>query len=284
LKRNGEVVAMTGDGINDAPALRAASIGVAVGSGTEVAKESSDLILIDNSFSVIVAAIEEGRRIIDNLKKIVSYLLSTSFSSLILITGSLVLGSPIPLTPVQILWANIVGGDLISFAYAFEKRDPNAMKRDPRSARAKNILTREIKTLTLALALISGTTLIILYHVLLAFDIPMEKIRTILFVALSLDAFFYSTSLKSLTTPIWRINPLTNPYLLGAVGFGMLLLLSALTFAPLQKLLSLVHLAPTEILLLVGLGLFNLNNIELAKYFLFRRGVQTPTKPVAASA
>jgi Ca2+-transporting ATPase len=284
LKRNGEVVAMTGDGINDAPALRMASIGVAVGSGTEVAKESSDLILIDNSFSVIVAAIEEGRRIIDNLKKIVSYLLSTSFSSLMLITGSLVLGSPIPLTPVQILWANIVGGDLISFAYAFEKRDPNAMKRDPRSARAQNILTREIKTLTLTLALISGTTLVILYQARLAFDVPMEKIRTILFVALSLDAFFYSISLKSLTSPIWRINPLTNPYLLGAVGFGVVLLLSALTFVPLQKLLSLVHLAPIEILLLVGLGLFNLNNIELAKYFLFRRGIQSPTKPVAASA
>ena len=153
LKRNGEVVAMTGDGINDAPALRAASIGVAVGSGTEVAKESSDLVLIENSFSVIVAAIEEGRRIIDNLKKIVAFLLSTSFSEIILILGSLVAGTPIPLVPVQILWANIVGGDLVSFAYAFEEKDPTAMKRNPRESRAKNILTREITTLILVLAI-----------------------------------------------------------------------------------------------------------------------------------
>lgn len=271
LKANGEVVAMTGDGINDAPALRAASIGVAVGSGTEVAKEASDLVLIDNSFSVIVAAIEEGRRIIDNLKKIIAFLLSTSFSEIILIAGALAGGVAIPLTPVQILWANIVGGDLVSFAYAFEKKDPTAMRRDPRSARAKNIVTKQLVSMIVILSLVSGITTIALYYWLLGKGVPMEEIRTIMFVTLSLDSIFFSFSLKALDTPVWRINPFDNKYLLGALGVSMSLLLLALSFGPMQRLLSLVPLAAWEIGLLLCVGLVNLAAIELTKWLYFER-------------
>ncbi len=274
LKAQGEVVAMTGDGINDAPALRAASIGVAVGSGTEVAKEASDLVLIDDSFAVIVAAIEEGRRIMDNLKRIIAFLLSTSFSEIILIAGALAGGAAIPLTPVQILWANIVGGDLVSFAYAFEKRDPTVMRRDPRSARAKNIITRKLVSMIVILSLVSGTTTILLYYWLLGRGVSMEEIRTVLFVTLSLDSIFFSFSLKAFDTPVWRVHIFDNRYLLGALSFSILLLMLALFFAPLRELLSLVPLALWEFGILFGVGLFNLATIEAVKWLYFQRRVQ----------
>ena len=121
LLERGEVVAMTGDGVNDTPALHRASIGIAVASGTDVAKEASDLILLKNSFSTITLAIVEGKKIIRNLKKILVYLLSTSFSEAILVAGGLLLTSALPITPVQILWANIIEEAFIAFAFAFER-------------------------------------------------------------------------------------------------------------------------------------------------------------------
>jgi Ca2+-transporting ATPase len=278
LKNSGEVVAMTGDGINDAPALRAASIGVAVGSGTEVAKEASDLVLIDNSFSIIVAAIEEGRRIIDNLKKIVAYLLSTSFSEIFVIGGALIGGAPLPLVPAQILWANIVEEGLMSFSFAFEGRDPHAMKRDPRSAMAKNILTKRLRKLIMLVSIVTGVLLVALYYWLLSRDTPIDELRTVMFVALSLDAIFFTFSLKSLDTPIWHINPFTNRYLLVALFVSIALLLIALVWPPLMTLLSLTPLTPFEKLLLVGVGIVNLITIESLKYLMFGHGFKRHLK------
>ncbi|MCH8055119.1 MAG: cation transporting ATPase C-terminal domain-containing protein [Deltaproteobacteria bacterium] len=234
-----------------------------------IKKEAADIVLLNNSFSIIVAAIEEGRRIIDNLKKIIVYLLSTSFSEIFLISGALIMGAPLPLLPAQILWANIIEEGLMSFPFAFEKSDPHSMERDPRSHRAKNIMTTEVKKLIFMVGFITGFFLIALYFVLLRYGLPIEEIRTLMFVALSVDSIFFAFSLKSFDTPIWKINIFSNKFLIVGLVSSILLLFGALTLSPLQTLLSLTPLTPLAIALLFGIGIFNLLTIEVSKYFLF---------------
>lgn len=274
LKSKDYVVAMTGDGINDAPALRSADIGIALGSGTEVAKEASDVVLINNSFSVIVGAIEEGRRILDNLKKIVAYLLSTSFSEIFIVGGALVIGAPLPLLPVQILWTNILEEGFMNFAFAFEPKEEDVMRRDPQSSAMKNILTPNLKKLIIIISLITGVMLMSLYFFLLYLNIPIEKIRTYMFIALSIDSIFFALSIKNLHKPIWKIKIFSNMYLLISLSLSLFILVASLTVPMLQRLLSLTPPSLSEFGLILVLGIINLVIIEFTKYFVFERQKQ----------
>lgn len=270
LKGQGEIVAMTGDGINDAPALRSADIGISLGSGTEVAKDASDMVLLNNSFSIIVDAIKEGRRIRDNLKKITTYLIATSFSGLLVVIGSIIVGAALPILPAQILWINILEEGFMNFAFAFEPAEDDVMKRNPRKSSMQQIITKDLFKLIAIIASVTGALLLGIYFYLLSHNMPIEQIRTIIFIALSVDSIFFTFSVKNLHRPIWEIDLLSNKYLILAFMASVGTLILALVLPPLQKLLSLEPLSMAGFAFMLIVGTVNLITIEAAKYIVFK--------------
>ncbi len=271
LQCRGEIVAMTGDGINDAPALRRANIGVAIGSGTEVAKEASDLVLINDTFATIHAAIEEGRRIIYNLRKIIGYLLSTSLSEVVLVAVALFTGAAAPLLPVQILWANIIEEGLMSVAFAFEKGERGAMKRKPKDIHKEGILSRDMICFTAFVIFILSALLLILYFYYRQLGLPLEELRSVMFIAISMDSLFIAFAFRSLAVPIWRINLKDNLFFIGSFMVSLVLLLLVLSVPFFQSLMSYSPLPLKTLAIVIGFSATSLLTVEVAKQIFFIR-------------